>query len=296
MTGIDPIPAIREEDAQGEIATLFADLRASLGVPFVNLIWRNLATIPGGLAWTWTLVKPLYASQDLAAAAADLRGMVRLPDLEPVPGHVWDAAGLEAEARTAILRLVADYNHANSLNFLAMLVARSVLRGEGEGKGQGAPASAAVPAAAVPPEPPPRLLPMSELSPPVLRLVRDLDGFGRLGDNEAIASLYRHLAHWPPYLAMARTALLPLHRSGFLAAEQRRLIEAGQRHAAGLVRHAARVPPPQAEAAGQALPVIEAFTRLMIGRMIVMGTALQTIVPARPAGRPPAREDRPIDA
>ncbi len=65
--------------------------------------------------------------------------MVRLPDLEPVPGHAWDAAGLEAEARTTILRLVANYNHANSLNFLAMLVARSVLRGEGEG--QDAPAS-----------------------------------------------------------------------------------------------------------------------------------------------------------
>lgn len=291
MTGIDPIPAIREEDAQGETATMFADLRASLGVPFVNLIWRNLATIPGGLAWTWTLVKPLYASQDLAAAAADLRGMVRLPDLEPVPGHAWDAAGLEAEARTTILGLVANYNHANSLNFLAMLVARSVLRGEGEG--QDAPASAAVPAAPAPPEPTPRLLAMSELSPPVLRLVQDLDGFGRLGDNEAIASLYRHLAHWPPYLAMARTALLPLHRSGFLAAEQRRLIEAGQRHAVGLVRHAARVPPLETEATGRALPVIEAFTRLMIGRMIVMGTALQTLVAAQPASQPPAREDRP---
>ncbi|MCJ2023998.1 hypothetical protein [Methylobacterium sp. J-067] len=291
MTGIDPIPAIREEDAQGETATMFADLRASLGVPFVNLIWRNLATIPGGLAWTWTLVKPLYASQDLAAAAADLRGMVRLPDLEPVPGHAWDAAGLEAEARTTILGLVANYNHANSLNFLAMLVARSVLRGEGEG--QDAPASAAVPAAPAPPEPTPRLLAMSELSPPVLRLVQDLDGFGRLGDNEAIASLYRHLAHWPPYLAMARTALLPLHRSGFLAAEQRRLIEAGQRHAVGLVRHAARVPTLETEATGRALPVIEAFTRLMIGRMIVMGTALQTLVAAQPAGQPPAREDRP---
>lgn len=134
---------------------------------------------------------------------------------------------------------------------------------------------------------------MSELSPPVLRLVQDLDGFGRLGNNEAIASLYRHLAHWPPYLAMARTALLPLHRSGFLAAEQRRLIEAGQRHAAGLVRHAARVPPLETEATGRALPVIEAFTRLMIGRMIVMGTALQTLVAAQPAGQPPAREDRP---
>lgn len=294
MTGIDPIPAIREEDAQGAIADVFADLRASLGVPFVNLIWRHLATIPGGLGWTWTLVKPLYASQDLAAAASDLRGMVRLPDLEPVPGHAWDTVGIGPEARATILRMVADYNHANSVNFLAMLVARSVLRGEAEG--QGAPAAAALPAAPAPPDPTPRLPALSELSPPVLRLVHDLDGFGRLDDNEAIASLYRHLAHWPPYLAMARTALLPLHRSGSLAAEQRRLIEAGQRHAAGLARHAARMPPLEAEAAGRALQAVEAFTRLMIGRMIVMGMALHMLAAARPEGWPPTREDRPVGA
>ena len=58
--GADSIAAIPEEDASGDIATLYADLRATLGVPFVNLIWRHLATIQGGLAWAWTLVKPLY--------------------------------------------------------------------------------------------------------------------------------------------------------------------------------------------------------------------------------------------
>jgi hypothetical protein len=45
--GVDSIPAIPEEDASGDIATLYADLRATLGVPFVNLIWRHLATHPG---------------------------------------------------------------------------------------------------------------------------------------------------------------------------------------------------------------------------------------------------------
>lgn len=286
MTGIDPIPAIREEDAQGEIADVFADLRASLNVPFVNLIWRHLAMIPGGLEWTWALVKPLYASQASAAAAGDLRGMVRLPDLEPVPGYAWDAAGIEAGARATILRMVGDYNHANSVNLLAMLVARSVLRGEAEG--EDAPSAAAAPTAFAPVVATPGLPALSELSPPVLRLVRDLDGLGRLGDNDAIASLYRHLAHWPPYLAMARTALMPLHRSGSLAAEQRRLIEAAQRHAAGLAQHAARVPPLEPGAAGRALPAVEAFTRLMIGRMIVMGTALQRLVAVQVDGSPPA--------
>ena len=74
----DPIPAIREEDARGEIALVFEDLRATLGVPFVNLIWRHIATIPGGLAWTWALVRPLYVSPVLAQWATDLRAGLHL--------------------------------------------------------------------------------------------------------------------------------------------------------------------------------------------------------------------------
>ena len=49
----DPLPAIAEADATGAVALMFADIRAVTGVGVVNLIWRHLATIPGGLAWAW---------------------------------------------------------------------------------------------------------------------------------------------------------------------------------------------------------------------------------------------------
>ena len=45
----DPVPSIREADATGDIAVLYDDIRATLGVPVVNLIWRHLAVLPGGL-------------------------------------------------------------------------------------------------------------------------------------------------------------------------------------------------------------------------------------------------------
>ena len=49
----DPVPSIREADATGDIAVLYDDIRATLGVPVVNLIWRHLAVLPGGLSWAW---------------------------------------------------------------------------------------------------------------------------------------------------------------------------------------------------------------------------------------------------
>ncbi|MGB1006333.1 MAG: hypothetical protein ACPGVX_04115, partial [Thalassobaculaceae bacterium] len=58
----DPIAAIPEAEATGDTAALFADIRATLGLPVVNLVWRHLATIPGGLPWTWDQVKPFYVS------------------------------------------------------------------------------------------------------------------------------------------------------------------------------------------------------------------------------------------
>jgi hypothetical protein len=71
--GADSIPAISEGDAVGDVAALYEDLRVTLGVPFVNLIWRHLATIPGGLAWVWTLVKPLYVGGELDRLSRECR-------------------------------------------------------------------------------------------------------------------------------------------------------------------------------------------------------------------------------
>ena len=41
----DPFPAVVEAAATGETADLFADIRATIGVRVVNLVWRHLATI-----------------------------------------------------------------------------------------------------------------------------------------------------------------------------------------------------------------------------------------------------------
>ena len=43
----DPLPSIAEAEATAEIAELYADIRGTLGMPFVNLVWRGITfTIP----------------------------------------------------------------------------------------------------------------------------------------------------------------------------------------------------------------------------------------------------------
>ena len=56
----DPVSAIREDEATETIASIFADIRETLNVEVVNLVWRHLATMPGALEWVWGTLKPLY--------------------------------------------------------------------------------------------------------------------------------------------------------------------------------------------------------------------------------------------
>ena len=72
MTDTDSVPSIAEAAATGEIAEIYADIRSVLHTSVVNLIWRNLATLPGALHWTWSTLRPLY----VAAAA---------PQVSPAP-------------------------------------------------------------------------------------------------------------------------------------------------------------------------------------------------------------------
>jgi hypothetical protein len=274
----DPIPAIREEDATGREAAIFADLRATLGVPFVNLIWRHLATMPEMLEWTWDVVKPVYGSDVLVTASETLRAAVKVPDCFTQPACVFSAVGVTAADRVVIGAMLRDYNAGNAANLLCLLVAHAVLTG--------APPKMQVPAASSCPALPrasvalPRLPGLYELSPELQSLVLELDTFGRFTPTEATASLYRHLTHWPGFLAVAHAALSVPHRNGRLLTEHAKMRERAQKLASDqILPITAARPPPVCVDIRAARTSMEIFIRDMIARMIVMGELMVTLLP-----------------
>lgn len=261
----DPVPAVTEAAATGQIAVLFADIRQVLGVDVVNLVWRHLATIEGALEWAWPTLRPLYVDGALGAEAAGLRAALALPSLPPVPAEVFAGLGLGPPALAAIRHVLAAYDRTNVLALIALSALLAGPAGEGG-------AAAAVPAPARPRIVLPRLPTMAELSPETAALVTRLNGLGTRRPGAILASMYRHLADWPPYLAFAWLLLAPLDAGGELATA----IGGARREAQGRARRLlagrsdTRPAPPHPALAAAVAAAVEPFAGGVIAKMVVI--------------------------
>ena len=113
-----PLPEIRERDAPPDIGLIYADIRRSLRLPLVNLIYRHFATIPGVLPHIWGWVREMTLSGGLEAALDKINRDLPVPQLEPFETSWF--ADLNQVNRVAIKRVLEAYNRGNGLNLIAL--------------------------------------------------------------------------------------------------------------------------------------------------------------------------------
>jgi hypothetical protein len=259
LTQSDSVPSIAETAASGDIAEIYSDIRATLRTSVVNLIWRNLATMPDALQWTWSTVRPLYLGAAAPHAEA-VRHTLSLPDVPQLSADTLSAAGIDRTALTAIRATLNSYYHTNAL---ALVVLSALLERYEPSAGDSAQPSTAESIADQTELP---ALPlMAALTPEVQRLIAELNQFGEDTDPLLIASMYRHLAYWPPYLAIVKTMLAPLQADGRLNALTRSARALGRAHGRALVSRLAPLDPPASLEA--ALASCKLFVEHPIARM-----------------------------
>ena len=256
---IESVASVLELAATGDIAEIYADIRKTLGTSVVNLIWRHLATMPGALPWTWSTVRPLYIGPAPAHAEAVRRTLV-LPAGPRFSVDALGAAGIGRPALVEIRTILDSYHHTNAL---ALVVLSALLEHYDPSLTDAVQPSHAVPASAQAELP--TLPPMAALPPQVRRLIEELNQFGEDTDPFLIASMYRHLAYWPPYLAVVRTLLAPLQEDGSLSALTRSARALGRVHGHALSRQLQpAAPPPSLQ---DALAACRLFVEHPIARM-----------------------------
>ena len=287
----DPVPAIAERDATGEIAALFDDIRQTLGVPVVNLIWRHLAIMPGALPWAWAALKPLYERHLIASEAAALSAGVDVPQhvhraLKP---PILRAVGLAKTDLSQIDTILRSYDRSNAMNIVAADTLHNYLvNGEIHRDARDMPLQATRHAPI--PGSMPQVLSPDDMDGNTRALVDALNQFGaRPG---VLPTMYRHLAHWPAFLALVHTLLAPDHASGELESRITRVLCDSRIRAERLC---AEVRPPatdlDAATRERIRSALAAFSEGPLCKMIAIVSLIRAAMPDSPDETSPVASD-----
>jgi len=229
----------------------------------VNLVWRHLATMPRALPWVWDTVRPLYRPGRLDSAAEDLRARMDLPPGATLPPAALAAAGLSAADLAGVGRVLASYDHSNTINLLALGAFLRRPGGAGSRRDTG-------PGPAPRVEHLPKLLTLGEMAPATASLVAQLNLLGERDEGRIVASMWRHLAHWPAFLALSWAVLDPLDASGVLRSAITGNLRKAVASQEALSLDLGQAPPPEPATEAAALFAVRRFTEHPIGKMVTI--------------------------
>jgi hypothetical protein len=217
------LPETREADATGTVAATYRDIRVVLGLPFVNLVYRYLATTPGLLERAWAELRPNLLHEATDSLASEL---VPFPvgTVVPIPAASLAAARFAGERAALGAATLAAYARANTRNLLAV---HALLDGN---SGPEVRASVEIPAPLAADDQP--VLPMADLDalPPEATAILMEMSLAITGPEEPtlVPSLPRHFAQPPCLLALLWAALRPDLTNGATDAPARSLADRGR--------------------------------------------------------------------
>ena len=282
------LPEQPEAQASEAVRAIYAQIRRAAGVPMVALIFRHLATLPGGMEWAWSVIQAPLAQGQVQQRAWAMADGLDLAPASPVLPQTLRYLGIDQEALREMARLSLAYGRANPVNLLALRLIALRLGAEGHGPATPpiyAPITAPAPADWRPPAPLGPLLPMIDLHSAPAELMGVLQGLSQRGqavpDAAFVPSYYRQLASRPPLLALASLIVPPAFARIDAAAEQLRLQASA--HAAELARLWPAPAPCPLELRRPMLDAVNVFTE-RIPEMIAVVALLQKALDLPPNG------------
>jgi hypothetical protein len=175
-------------------------------------------------------------------------------------------AGIGADDLVAVRAIVDAYNRSNGMNMVAL----TALVVPPAGEQPDDPASAAP----IWPELRP-LLAQEAIDPAPWALLNEIKHLGYQGarrDNAVLATLWRHLAHWPGLLALIQTGFVPLREDGGIVRGCQQVHELAQAEGARL----AQLGPDTSAMPDDARKMIAAYVGSpgAVAHMVTLGHAL----------------------
>jgi len=203
----DPVKAISEDKAKGKTAEIFSDIRKTMNIPLITSIWRGLADMNNSLEDVWVLTKPIYLSGIPELALKKMINSVRLP----LPNKFNHTEFNQKDIKN-IREIIKVYNKSNGMNLMALSAFIS-----SEYKPSINIINANIKKNILTPKFP-RLLDKEEISIETWDIVKNINSIGSpKGINSHVATLWRHLAHWPNFLSLVYKNFNKLDQLGQIA-------------------------------------------------------------------------------
>jgi len=274
------VPAeIAEVDATGLVYGLYEDIRATMEIGMVNLIYRRMAAVDGLLEWVWGVLRPLLASDDVEEALLLLAagaGQASSQSTFKLERHQMD---IEDQELPNLKRVLDDYNRGNGLNLL-LLTAFSeclLLGGPKVGEMMAEKADRRPLRSCLPP-----IIAMTDMSKETASLIQELSKLIAPSDRPLIPSLFRHLAHWPGFLT-----LVAPHITSFVSSGELATLSDSAKHCAKDFSLMSKeqfispveLTPPSADVQAYWLGELNAYISKPIPEMVVIGNALRHALP-----------------
>ena len=213
----DPVTVTDEATATGITADIFMDIRQTMNIPVVTSIWRALASWDNCLEQTWNAVKPIYLTRLPDTVLPELLRQTALS----VPKFSLDnhssSPKLNINDFGNIKSIVAAYNRSNGLNLIALAAFLTpTTEGDPISVTQSSEPSSTSPSALK------ALLSRIQIDDQTWDLVRQVNTLGTNSSAENIvyqghvATLWRHLAHWPSFLSAVDRGFSPQQKAGII--------------------------------------------------------------------------------
>jgi hypothetical protein len=267
---------VREKEADGRTREIFAEIKQSLGIPFVPVLYQALATYPEFLEQHWRVFSPVAATHQLFHLGDRLRGEAytrmhnyfQISDLcEPLTEMSFSEG-----AKHQLGDVIDLFNYTNPL--LLVIVSAQLLAFE-------QPLGADVNGEDTRADHPwfherPTLVEESVASPPVKKIYEEMK---RALNLPVVNTDYRAFGRWPDFLREYWKALRPIVQAPSYREQQRGLCESSEAMVREL-RTKLDFTPERVDELGlperqveSALRVFETFQNLLSGLMLNVSAA-----------------------
>jgi len=205
----DPVTVIDENEAVGSIANIFEDIRDTMNIPLVTSIWRGLAGMENSLDKVWNMAKPIYQQENPEGKLNEIINTIQLSIPKPITKTEMINSELSKNDWKNILNVLKAYNRSNGMN---MVVLHAMIKLNFPKITGGFKKKDALDLSVIP-----ELLSKDDVDKETWDLIRDVNSISAPnGRNSHVATLWRHLAHWPKFLALINQKLISFNNDGII--------------------------------------------------------------------------------